>query len=198
MKPGIVSVLLLCAIAAAQDKPFVPAGQTRQLTSHVWVIEDKDSVGSVPNVGFVVGSKGVLVIDTGLGTRNGETVLAEARKIAPSQHIYLVTNHVHPEHDLGAGAFPADITMIRSKDEQRDIEKNGMSLANVFGKRSDVARDLLAGTSFRKADVEFDKDYTLDLGGVSVHMKSIGPNHTIGDTVIFVPLSVCFSEAIWR
>jgi glyoxylase-like metal-dependent hydrolase (beta-lactamase superfamily II) len=181
------ALLLLCGVAIAQRPPLVPAGETRKLTPHVWAIEDKDTIGGVPNVGFVVGSKGVLVIDTGMGTKNGATVLAEAKKVAPGKKLYLVTTHVHPEHDLGAGAFPPDTTMIRSKDEEKDIEKNGMTVTNGFMSRNEVNKELLTGATFRKADVTFDRDYTLDLGGVSAKIIAVGPNHTLGDTVIFVP-----------
>jgi hypothetical protein len=49
----------------------------------VFVIPD-NRVPLVPNVGFVVGDRAVLVIDTGLGPRNGAHVLDQARRLAPS------------------------------------------------------------------------------------------------------------------
>jgi len=44
-----------------------------------------------------------------------------------------------------------------------------------------VVADLLEHAEFRKADVFFDREYTLDLGGVRVRMLSLGPTHTRGD-----------------
>src|SRR6185503_17304748 len=38
------------------------------------------------------------------------------------------------------------------------------------------------GATGRKADITFDRDYTLDLGGVRVRMLVVGPTHTRGDT----------------
>ena len=46
--------------------------------------------------------------------------------------------------------------------------------------------ELLKDAQGRKADITFDRDYTLDLGGVRVRMLVVGPTHTRGDTGIFV------------
>ena len=75
---------------------------TQQLTPHVWAIHGN------PNIGIVVGSRGTLVVDTGLGKRNGAVVAGVAAKLRKSGALYLATTHFHPEHDLGAAAFPAD------------------------------------------------------------------------------------------
>jgi len=165
---------------------MVQAGTLEGVSPHVRVIPDA-SVPLVPNVGFVVGVKGVLVIDTGLGPRNGETVAEVARRLARGGTIWLVTTHAHPEHDLGARAFPAGTKLIRSKDQVADIEAQGLRLAQVFAARSPAIADLLKGADYRKADIVFDGVYDLDLGGVSVRILAMGSNHTDGDTAIWVP-----------
>jgi glyoxylase-like metal-dependent hydrolase (beta-lactamase superfamily II) len=164
---------------------MVRAGVTTKLSEHTYAIPD-NSVGGVPNVGFVVGDKAVLVIDTGMGEPNGKTVLAEAQKLAGAKKLYLVTTHVHPEHDLGAQAFPATTTMIRSSAQVREIAEEGMRTADVFRSRSETNRKLLEGAAFRKADIAFDNEYALDLGGVTVKLIALGPSHTQGDTGAWV------------
>ena len=104
------------ASAAPPVPPLIREGVTEKITAHVHVIPD-NSVPMVPNVGIVVGSRATLVIDTGLGARNGAAVMREVAKVSRNTELYLVTTHVHPEHDLGAGAFPATTKMIRSKDQ---------------------------------------------------------------------------------
>ena len=174
------------APAAARPDPTVLAGSAQKVSAHVLVIPDR-STPLAPNVGLIVGAKAVLVVDTGLGARNGAIVLAEARKAAPGRALYLVSTHVHPEHDLGAGAFPAGATMIRSKDEVADIDEFGLALAKTFSGCSALNAELLKDAQVRKADIVFDKSYDLDLGGVKVTLLAMGPNHTRGDTAIFVP-----------
>jgi glyoxylase-like metal-dependent hydrolase (beta-lactamase superfamily II) len=164
----------------------VREGFTEKLTGHVWAIPD-GSASLVPNVGIVVGKKAVLVIDTGMGTRNGETVLREVNKVGAGKPIYIVTTHVHPEHDMGASAFPKDSKLIRSKDQIEDIAAGaGMNLVPVFAQRSALNVELLQGAKHRDADIVFDREYTVDLGGIKAKIYAMGTNHTHGDTVVFV------------
>jgi glyoxylase-like metal-dependent hydrolase (beta-lactamase superfamily II) len=169
----------------APADPLVRENVTQRLSAHVYVIPD-NNVPLVPNVGIIAGDRGTLVIDTGLGPRNGETVLREARKVMRGQELYLSVTHVHPEHDLGAQAFPAATKMIRSRDQDADIAEFGLQLANSFASQSPARAELLKGAAFRKTDVPFDRDYALDLGGVRVRMVAVGPTHTRGDTVFVV------------
>jgi len=177
----------------ARPDPMVLAGSAQKVSAHVVVLPDR-STPLVPNVGVIVGTKAALVVDTGLGEKNGAIVLAEAQKAAPGRALYLVSTHFHPEHDLGASAFPASTRMIRSKDEIADIDEFGLAMAKTFSGFSAVNAELLKGAQFRKADIVFDQAYDLDLGGVKVRLLAMGPNHTRGDTEVFVPAdAVLFS-----
>src|SRR5437773_1585963 len=107
----IVQLLAWCVVTAAVSAqppsrvpPLVKENATVKITNHVYVIPD-DSVPVVPNVGIVVGSKATLVVDTGLGPRNAQTILREVAKISKNADLYLVTTHFHPEHAAGSSAF---------------------------------------------------------------------------------------------
>jgi len=178
---------------AVTGGPLVREGITEKISDHVYVIPD-GSVPGVPNVGIIVGTRATLIVDTGLGKQNGQTVLREASKVSGKNALYLVTTHVHPEHDLGAHAFPASTKMIRARAQIEEIASAGMQTADIFRSRSDAMAQLLDGAEFRKADEVFDKEHSLDLGGVKVRLLAVGPNHTLGDTVIVVEgESVVFS-----
>ncbi len=89
MLSRLVPTLLLVAacgvaLAAAPPDPLVRPEGLEPVSAHVQIIPD-DSVPLVPNVGFVVGSRAVLVVDTGLGPRNGKTVLDVATRLAPGR-----------------------------------------------------------------------------------------------------------------
>jgi glyoxylase-like metal-dependent hydrolase (beta-lactamase superfamily II) len=184
----LATLLFPAVLLAQQPAPasLVREGVTEKLTDHVWAIPD-GSASLVPNVGIVVGKKAVLVIDTGMGTRNAQTVLKEVAKVGATKRIYIVTTHVHPEHDMGAHAFPKDSKLIRSKDQVADIAAGaGTSLVPMFSSRSDLNRELLADAKHRDADIVFAQDYSLDLGGVTAKLRAMGTNHTRGDTVVLV------------
>ena len=186
---GLSAVLIVCTASSAQQPPpgpLVPENATVKVSEHVYVIPDPGT-GGIPNVGIVVGTRGMLVIDTGLGPRNGLTVLREAGKLGQRPDLYLVTTHVHPEHDLGASAFPSSTRMIRSEDQLRDIDEYGLETAKSFASRTPLMAQLLEGQRFREANITFAKEHMLDLGGVEVRVMAIGGGtHTRGDTAIWV------------
>jgi glyoxylase-like metal-dependent hydrolase (beta-lactamase superfamily II) len=165
--------------------PLIKEGVTEKVSEHVYAIPD-GSVPLVPNVGIIVGSKGTLVVDTGLGARNGEAIMREVVKVRKGGDLYLAVTHFHPEHDLGAGGFPANTKMVRSRDQQADIDEFGLETSKRFASFSPDTAELLKGAEFRKADQFFDKELTLDLGGARVRLMAMGPNHTRGDIAFWV------------
>lgn len=165
--------------------PLVKEGTTVKLAPHTYAIPDAN-VGLVPNVGIIVGSRATLVIDPGLGRRNGETVLREVGKVSKNSELYIASTHYHAEHTTGYIAFPATAKYINSKVQEAEFAEGGVQQIKVFSGRSPATAEILKDATGRKADITFDRDYTLDLGGVRVRFVVVGPTHTRGDTGFFV------------
>src|SRR5262249_32550998 len=142
------------------------------------------NVGAVPNVGIVVGTRATLVIDTGLGPRNGQTVLREVEKLSRNADLYVVATHFHAEHILGESVFPPAAKIIRARPQQKDIDDYGVQ--PNFAARSAAMAELVKDAQFRRADEIFDSEKTLDLGGVRARLFWYGGTHTNGDTLIFI------------
>src|SRR6266513_83263 len=109
----MIASLLLAGLAAtvasdAQNQPIL-GEETVKVSSHVWAIM------GFPNIGIVVGGNATLVVDTGLGPRNGATAAKVAKKLAPNNKLYLTTTHFHPEHAGGDSGFPSGTVLIRDK-----------------------------------------------------------------------------------
>jgi hypothetical protein len=81
--------------AQTPPAPIVKVEGLKQISAHVRIIPD-NSVPLVPNVGYVVGDRAVLVIDTGLGPRNGAAVYEVAKKLAGTKALFLVTTTFIP------------------------------------------------------------------------------------------------------
>lgn len=180
-----VAAGLVSAQRGPSANPVVKENATTKVADHTWVILD-DNVSFVPNVGIVVGSNATLVIDPGLGRVNGEAVLREVAKVSKNEQLYIGTTHFHPEHTTGYLAFPPTARYVNSTTQEAEWADTGMQMVQNFSKISPAMTEMLAGATRRNADITFERDYTLDLGGVTVRMLMVGPTHTRGDTAFFV------------
>jgi len=172
--------LLTAAPFYAQNQPML-GEDTVRVSDHVWAIM------GFPNIGIVVGGTATLVVDTGLGPRNGATVARVAKKLAPNNKLYLTTTHFHPEHAAGEPGFPAGTILIRDRVQQDEMNQHGQEIINLFASRNDQQRELLANVKLRPPDEVFDKERTLDLGGgVTARLLWFGGAHTKGDELTFV------------
>ncbi|HXW04455.1 MAG TPA: MBL fold metallo-hydrolase [Vicinamibacterales bacterium] len=186
---GTMAIALAVPVLLAQrgpaPDPLIKEGTTVKLAEHTYVIPD-ENVSLVPNVGIVVGARATLVVDPGLGRRNGETVLKEVAKISRNQELFIVSTHFHPEHTSGYIAFPAAAKYVNSTVQEAEFEQSGMQMVGMFAKRSPLTAEILKDAARRPADVTFDREHVLDLGGVRVRCIVVGPTHTRGDTGFLV------------
>lgn len=170
----------------AASGPMIRENASEPVSAHVHVILDQNA-SFVPNVGIVIGDRATLIVDTGLGEANGRIVLDEARRLSDNDAYYLAATHFHPEHDLGATAFPASSRVVRWSAQQDEADSQGEDYIARFSGFSSIVAELLDGARYRAPDLLFEDSLTIDLGGVRVIAFGVGPNHTLGDTVFWVP-----------
>jgi glyoxylase-like metal-dependent hydrolase (beta-lactamase superfamily II) len=172
--------LMTAAGASAQMSQPVLGETTTKISDHVWAIM------GFPNVAIVVGNRAALVVDTGMGPKNGATIARVAAKLAPGRKLFLTTTHFHPEHAAGEPGFPAGTILIRNAVQQREMETHGQEMVDMFSSRSAQNKELLAGAVLRTPDVTFDREASIDLGGVTARLLWFGGAHTKGDELTFV------------
>ena len=181
--------LALAAALGAQapggPEALIREGIVERISEHVHVIP-QGGVRLVPNVGIVVGSRATLVVDTGLGPVNAQTILREVARVRRGPDLYVASTHYHAEHAAGEAAFPASATIVRARSQQQDIDELGADGLLRFRSFSPLVAELLAGVRYRAADVVFEREHALDLGGVRARLLALGPTHTRGDTMVYV------------
>lgn len=171
--------LLAAATLSAQNNPVL-GEDTVKVSDHVWAIM------GWPNIAIVVGARAVLVVDTGLGPRNGATIARVVAKVAPDRKLFLTTTHFHPEHAGGDAGFPASTILIRNLVQQQEMEAHGQEMVDLFAGRSLQQKELLAGATLRTPDITYENQERVDLGGVTARLLWFGGAHTKGDELVFV------------
>jgi glyoxylase-like metal-dependent hydrolase (beta-lactamase superfamily II) len=173
--PAVFAVMLI-----AQNQPVLNDVPVK-VSEHVWAIM------GWPNIAIVVGSGATLVVDTGVGPSNGATIAHVAAKLAPSNRkLFLTATHFHPEHASGKAGFSAGTILIRDAVQRREMELHGREMVDMFAGRSAQQKELLDNATLRPADVTFENEARLDLGGVTARPLWLGGAHTKGDELTFV------------
>ncbi|MGB3555179.1 MAG: MBL fold metallo-hydrolase [Jannaschia sp.] len=170
------------AVPAPYPQPTVDARFPAEIAPGVFVLPDR-RVPLVPNVGIVVGSERVLVIDCGLGIDSAEAVLDTARRLAPGREIVLTLTHAHPERGFSAQVF-------YNEAQAGHLARSGQGLLDGF--RAGVLplehQFLLDGIRITPPDETCGGIETrIDLGGREVVLRSIGFARSSGDQIVEVP-----------
>jgi quinoprotein relay system zinc metallohydrolase 2 len=112
--PGPRLALALWLLGAAtQPKAIAAQFEIQQVATGVFVHFgqplDLEAPGhdDIANIGFIVGSRCVAVIDTGGSVRVGRALLAAIRQRTQKPICYVINTHVHVDHVLGNVAFTA-------------------------------------------------------------------------------------------
>jgi len=164
--------------------PVVADVEPDEIAPGVHVIPD-GRVPLVPNIGIVVGERDVLVVDTGMGPKNGWRVHEKARGLSDKPLVLTIT-HFHPEHGFGAQEF-SKARIVYNRTQQEELAEKGAPYLDMFRTFGDAVAEQLEGVELVEPDEVYDGELTLDLGGTTVELYELGLAHTRGDQVVFLP-----------
>jgi glyoxylase-like metal-dependent hydrolase (beta-lactamase superfamily II) len=134
-----------------------------------------------------VGDDAALVIDTGMGRRNGERLLERVRELT-DKPLLLTLTHFHPEHGWGAQAFEGAATIVYNRVQRDELEEKFSPFVELFSSFGAEIAELLADVRPIRPHVAYDGERAeLDLGGVTVRLSYHGPAHTRGDQLVLLP-----------
>lgn len=182
---------------AGSYAPPVVQGEPIELADGVYVILDK-RVSLVPNVGIVVGEDAALVIDTGVGPRNGAHVLECARRLAGVRPLYLVITQLDPGHGFGAQAFKGAATIIYNVNQRERLKRHAPAYVDTFMTLGPAVAAELKGLELVDPDVVYEGHLEIDLGGAKALLRQWGPAHTVDDQTVMIDDRVLFGGDLFE
>jgi quinoprotein relay system zinc metallohydrolase 2 len=175
--------LFLCLAAHAEPLPMEEAASG--IYVHRGAHEDLDQGyhGDISNIGFVVGQKGVAIVDTGGSLAVGQRLKEAVRKVTALPILYVINTHVHPDHIFGNAAFLAD----------KPAFVGHANLAKAMELRKDVylrnnatwLGEAAAGSEIVKPTQAVSTSLELDLGGRTLQLTAYPTAHTNTDLTVF-------------
>jgi quinoprotein relay system zinc metallohydrolase 2 len=108
--PWLATLLIAAAPQDSRAAPPAPIAAV-EVAPGDWVhfgqlaLTAPENRGDIANLGFVVGSDAVAVIDTGGSVEVGEGLLSAVRQITGKTPKYVINTHEHPDHLFGNAAF---------------------------------------------------------------------------------------------
>lgn len=179
-------VLAVAVPGAAAQAPSVDPNVIEKVTDGIYVIRDR-RVNLVPNIGIIIGRKGVLVVDTGMGPKNADKVVDKVQELTDKPIRYLTMTHFHPEHGMGAQAFPAETTIIYPEAQKDELDEKGKTYIEMFRGFGPEVAQFLEGVRLVEPDVVFERKAAVDLGDCKVELLYFGAAHTRGDSLVYLP-----------
>ena len=150
-----------------------------------------------PNSGIIAGDGSVVVIDSGYSTAAGRALLADVRRVTALPVKAVLLSHHHFDHAWGSEAF-AGAAVIGHENARRamltDTAAYREAMAQFaptsggwYGLSGDELRTEFAATTIRPPSLTYGSRMTLHLGGQRIELYHLGPGHTAGDTLVYLP-----------
>lgn len=177
----LAGVFLACQTAAALE--------TQRIAPGVYVLPgilaepDAKNAGRVVNTGFIVGRRGVVVIDSGANRRQGEAILAAIRQVTRRPVLLLIDTHPHPQNVLGNAAFAARRIPIlaTAMTAEKMNERCPRCLEHLT---ASVGAEVMAGSEIVLPQRQITAETTIDLGDRRLRVIPTGWGHSEGDLVV--------------
>jgi len=185
--PRLLATTLLVAMLGGADNSDMLA--VDELAAGVYVHRGAQLPLDVPghddiaNIGFIVGSRCVAVIDTGGSVRVGRALRATVRRRTSLPICYVINTHVHVDHVLGNEAF---------KDDRASFVGHAVLAQAIARSRpyfvKEYAQDLDPPATPEQVigpDRLVETELTLDLGNRSLTLQAWPTAHTDCDLTVY-------------
>jgi len=138
--------------------------------------------GDICNLSFIVGNKGIAVIDSGGSYKVGQALHEAIREVSQLPILYVINTHVHPDHIFGNAAFEKDNVNFVGHAKLADaMERRKETYLRI---NQQWLGEAFAGSKLIKPTIIVDHDLSLDLGDRKLTLTAFPTAHTNTDITI--------------
>lgn len=144
-----------------------------------------ENSGHNNNLSFIITGDGVVVVNGG-----GAYVLAKALhdeiKALTDQPVVLVVNENGQGHAMLGNSYwvEQDVPIIAHEDAATEFEVRGFRILEGM---QQLNREKAEGTFLQGPTETFTDEYILELGDFRIEVRYLGPSHSAGDVVVWLP-----------
>jgi glyoxylase-like metal-dependent hydrolase (beta-lactamase superfamily II) len=143
-----------------------------------------------PNSGVVIGDDSVLVVDATATPVMARALIARIREITDKPIKHVVLSHYHAVRVLGASAYASEgcqhIVASRGTYEMI-VERGAQDMKSEIERFPRLFQAVESIPGLTWPTLVFEKKITLYLGKLEVRILHVGPGHTKGDTIVWLP-----------
>lgn len=182
---GIFAVFVAMNVDAAELR-------LQRVNKHVYAIvgpfgnRTPQNFGNNATFGFVITKAGVVLIDSG-GSYRGAAAINRVIQQVTDKPVSIVINSGGQDHRwFGNGYFKSRGAHIIASaaavaDQRARVQDEMYMMGNLIGDKA------LKGTNSVYADETFARKKTFNLGGIRFELLQVGPAHTPGDSIVYLP-----------
>ena len=190
MKKLTILGLALGLFLVCQQAAFAAAGLVK-ISDSVYSYADvkgakaQNSFGA--NAGIIIGKDFLVAVDSLMSAREARRFIKYIRKISSKPIKFLVNTHYHLDHTLGNSEFAKlGAVIIAQENDKENMEKAGAGMLQ-YAKQSGLSEKDLKGTRLAYPTLTFKEKVTLFLGNQRVELLYLGPTHTTGNILVYLP-----------
>lgn len=187
---AVSAAMLPCCLGRAALAAAGLEFKLRKIADGVFAFRGVDELmsaanqGAISNLGVVVGTDAVAVIDSGGSLIEANAFIAAIGKITARPVRYLINTHMHPDHTFGNAAFrEIGATIVGHRNLPRALEARGAFYLQSF--REQIGDALMKGIEIIPPTMLVDDRLQLDLGERVLELQAWKAAHTDNDLTVF-------------
>ena len=144
-----------------------------------------ENSGHNNNLSFIITSEGVVVVNAGACYKLAEALHAEIRKVTDQPVRYVILENGQGHAALGSNYWQSQgVPVIAHVDAATEIEDGAYALLT---RMQAYNKDKAEGTEVVAPDITFEDEYVIELGGLRIEARYLGPGHSPGDIQVWLP-----------